>query len=923
MSYSKMILILLTIFLSGELKAQVIYSTTVGGNWEHQTTWIGEDVPTSTDSVVIQGPVILNFDVPTIRNLYVTADGSLEDGWNSTIKITENVIMDGPLNSTAGANFEIEIGGDLTINADWTGDLTFTGTADHHLSTAPGVIFDPYNHIFAFESRVVATSDIYITANAFPNLVVTEFDISGGYDLYVKNVRIGSDYYFTNEGIRTKITGGGNSIHMSGNTPYYERCDLYNVNFTGYSIIGLDVDFYGEMVNTDTLVANHYRYVDVNGNFTNNGKILINSGYRVSLNLWNDFVNNGICEVDDINFLGTDDHYVTTSGENWIHFFSEFNAMESKVIAASDLYLMANLNYLVAADIDLSGGYNLYLNNLRLGWTSADIKTKITGAGNSIFMSGGINSFYEYCELYDVYLRGLSVIGADVDFYGEVTNIDTIYANHERYVDVFGNFTNSGEIMMQNGYRVSFNIYNDFVNDGLCQVNTLNFMGTNDHNLSTLNGNWIDFYPGFNALESNVIAASDLYLKSSLNNIVAQNIDLSNGYDLYLENVRVGSNIADITTKITGGGNAIHMSGDFFQSFYLRCNLYDVVLKGYSVVNGTGTSFYGEVINADTLTNMGNSSVNSYGNFTNHGLIYPSSYDINFFVYGDLINDGNYGAALTKLVGTEDQKILLPAGTYSSFSTVFESELTGTEYQWQKDGTDIDGETTNQLTINTGLSEDNFGMYQCIVDGASSRKIYVGQSTPPPFEIYDVEMTNISETDTQIDWKTTVPANGFIFYAENDTSSGFPFEAMEPEGFVLEHSLTLDNLTTGSTYYFIIDQNDEDWNWVRSGTYMFVAGDSIVSVSNDAVISNYLLYQNYPNPFNPSSIISFDLPEDSKVEIIVFNAIGEKVGEILNESLGTGHHNVKFDASNLSSGIYYYKIRANDFIDVKKMVLIK
>lgn len=87
--------------------------------------------------------------------------------------------------------------------------------------------------------------------------------------------------------------------------------------------------------------------------------------------------------------------------------------------------------------------------------------------------------------------------------------------------------------------------------------------------------------------------------------------------------------------------------------------------------------------------------------------------------------------------------------------------------------------------------------------------------------------------------------------------------------------------------------------------------------------SEFILKQNYPNPFNPSTNIIFNIPKPSDVKIEVFNSLGQKVSVIINKKMNAGIHTVKFDAGNLSSGIYYYKIKAGEFIAVKKMLLMR
>jgi hypothetical protein len=81
--------------------------------------------------------------------------------------------------------------------------------------------------------------------------------------------------------------------------------------------------------------------------------------------------------------------------------------------------------------------------------------------------------------------------------------------------------------------------------------------------------------------------------------------------------------------------------------------------------------------------------------------------------------------------------------------------------------------------------------------------------------------------------------------------------------------------------------------------------------------------QNYPNPFNPSTTINFILPQPADVKLFIFNSLGEKVAELLNREMNAGFQSINFDASNLNSGLYFYRISTGNFVDVKKMMLIK
>ena len=83
------------------------------------------------------------------------------------------------------------------------------------------------------------------------------------------------------------------------------------------------------------------------------------------------------------------------------------------------------------------------------------------------------------------------------------------------------------------------------------------------------------------------------------------------------------------------------------------------------------------------------------------------------------------------------------------------------------------------------------------------------------------------------------------------------------------------------------------------------------------------LIQNYPNPFNPSTKISYSIPERSNVSLKVFDLLGSEVAELIDNSMETGNYNIEFDVSNLPSGVYFYQLKAGDFIDTKKMLLLK
>ncbi|MEG8946937.1 T9SS type A sorting domain-containing protein [Rosettibacter firmus] len=94
---------------------------------------------------------------------------------------------------------------------------------------------------------------------------------------------------------------------------------------------------------------------------------------------------------------------------------------------------------------------------------------------------------------------------------------------------------------------------------------------------------------------------------------------------------------------------------------------------------------------------------------------------------------------------------------------------------------------------------------------------------------------------------------------------------------------------------------------------------------NETVLipSEFYLEQNYPNPFNPSTTISFSIPKSSFVNLSIYNSLGQKVSTLISKEMNAGYHSILLDASNLTSGVYFYKLTADNFVSVKKMILAK
>lgn len=107
---------------------------------------------------------------------------------------------------------------------------------------------------------------------------------------------------------------------------------------------------------------------------------------------------------------------------------------------------------------------------------------------------------------------------------------------------------------------------------------------------------------------------------------------------------------------------------------------------------------------------------------------------------------------------------------------------------------------------------------------------------------------------------------------------------------------------------------------------VFINGSDIITDIDGEIYltpEHYALEQNYPNPFNPTTVISFSISVASNTSLEIYNVLGQKVAILVNKELNAGSHKYQFNASNLSSGIYFYKLQSNNFTSIKKMMLIK
>ena len=145
----------------------------------------------------------------------------------------------------------------------------------------------------------------------------------------------------------------------------------------------------------------------------------------------------------------------------------------------------------------------------------------------------------------------------------------------------------------------------------------------------------------------------------------------------------------------------------------------------------------------------------------------------------------------------------------------------------------------------------------------------------------------------------------------NGTTSNGGFDLPDGGGIVI--------LNQTGTHYYVCTHH------VSIGMKGTITVNAITDVKtiNGIIPDNFILMQNYPNPFNPTTTISFSLPYKSFVSLKVFDLLGREVATLVNEQKPAGTYTQKWNAQNFTSGIYFYRLQAGNYIETKKLILLK
>jgi hypothetical protein len=192
---------------------------------------------------------------------------------------------------------------------------------------------------------------------------------------------------------------------------------------------------------------------------------------------------------------------------------------------------------------------------------------------------------------------------------------------------------------------------------------------------------------------------------------------------------------------------------------------------------------------------------------------------------------------------------------------------------------------------------------------------------PLPVELSSF-VSSVNGNNVTLNWTTATETNNSGFDIERSNVNG-----QKSNEWIKVGDVAGNGTSTVQNSYSFTDRNLASGNYnYRLKQIDFNGNFEYFNLSNQVnvgVPTKFDLSQNYPNPFNPSTQINYDLPSDGKVSIKLFDMSGKEVATLVNEVKTGGYYSVNFNASSLSSGVYFYTFTANNFIETKKMLLLK
>jgi endo-1,4-beta-xylanase len=188
-----------------------------------------------------------------------------------------------------------------------------------------------------------------------------------------------------------------------------------------------------------------------------------------------------------------------------------------------------------------------------------------------------------------------------------------------------------------------------------------------------------------------------------------------------------------------------------------------------------------------------------------------------------------------------------------------------------------------------------------------------------PTVLFPVDTTGVQRNPI-LKWSASDSATSY----KVQVSSSGRFNSFIIDSTVTDTILQLDSLNSNTIYYWRVNASNDKGTSSYSDAASFTTGNQIVGVKdNKRIPSEFLLEQNYPNPFNPSTKINYSIPQAGYITLKIYNVLGKEVEIIFAGHQKAGNHLATFNAINLPSGVYFYRLSSDKYSETKKLILLK
>jgi hypothetical protein len=683
------------------------------------------------------------------------------------------------------------------------------------------------------------------------------------------------------------------------------------------------------------------------GNLYNNGEIRDDPNHgsdQLSLTILGNIYNNGLYITGKTTFERNPEHHLQSLNGNPINLGISGNRNAASVFVVDNVVYISGSLMLGGSKLLLPGVNDtlvLFNNGLVDGGVIECNNNIIVGKGsNGTIGFHGIRKFNpKQTYVKDAILEGYINFNGEwgdssdytITFLGNVINNGTIttapfHMGNIANIFIEGEFINNGQVKSQSdGLALRFVKNGNITNNGelldnkMIFYNSHTFINNSDSvsvsEIKGLDSNSTVTIPkdllfnvdaminmnGGKMVLTNSAKLDGFGMKNSVLEANGSVISTRNNSNIFLstiKDVKVNNVKIYYTTKLLG-------ETEIIENGVLSIASGDVNVKGNIINNGT-------IIDPDNLTIIGNitnngiwkAKANLTGDFVNNGevTIYRSlkingtvtnknAWKGNLEVVGDVINEG----------------IIDTVGTFKVEGNITNSAIMGTG---GRGSFEVDGNINNSGILDCSYfritgninNTGSWNSYQTTLFGTNDQYIYMPSDS-------------IISATYAVLFDALLSGSNYQWYRNDEILEGEKSRYL----YILSPGLQPDN----ATYNCKVDSSFSRNIIIQSLTEVNDEKD----VKTTQLPTEFSLSQNYPNPFNPSTVIEFALPQSANVSLTIYNSIGEKVAELLKGNMNSGKHSVTFDASNLSSGIYFYRISAigekSNFIKVEKMILLK